>query len=105
MGDSITGVSDVELNTTDWETENISPHPKFNALNEVFSIHTIVSSMEKQNTSSKSSASSMEKQNTPSKSSAPLSASTPKHNDLKDTVIQTSKNSNGIQCKNVISVL
>ena len=36
MGDSITGVSEVELNTTDWETENISPHPKFNALNEVF---------------------------------------------------------------------
>ena len=91
MGDSITGVSEVELNTTDWETERISPHPKFNALNEVFSIHTIVSLMEDQNI--------------PSKSSVPLTASTPKPNKLKDTVIQTSKNSNGIQCKNVISVL
>ena len=91
MGDSITGVSEVELNTTDWETESISPHPKFNALNEVFSIHTIVSLMKDQNI--------------PNKSSAPLTASTPKPNKLKDTVIQTSKNSNGIQCKNVISVL
>ena len=89
MGDSITGVSEVELNTTDWETESISPHPKFNALNEVFSIHTIVSSMEKENT--------------PSRSSAPLSASTPRHNELKDSV-QTSKDLNGIQCKHVISV-
>ena len=94
MRDSFTGVSNVELNrinTTEWESENISPNPKFNALNEVFSIHTIVSLMEDQNI--------------PSKSSVPLTASTPKPNKLKDTVIQTSKNSNGIQCKNVISVL
>ena len=91
MEDSITGVSNVELNTTEWESENISPHLKFNALNEVFSIHTIVSLMEDQNI--------------PSKSSVPLTASTPKPNKLKDTVIQTSKDSNGIQCKKVISVL
>ena len=47
----------------------------------------------------------MEDQNIPSKSSVPLTASTPKPNKLKDTVIQTSKDSNGIQCKKVISVL